>query len=229
MNKDMNQFNQSLASASVTFLFFLVVLAALFLVETASDKEFLNSDPLVRFFGNPATTILTLALGFVSALYWIRKFEVNQQTMKVALLWAFAGIAFSASALVAIYLVNGPVIPAFIPPEESAQSGMLLGLSAGMFEEVVLRMMVLPFLLAFLCTKFSFNIAALLSALFIGVLFTLSHELAGDPFNMRYFITRFLIPGFVMTLVFIRVHPAAMLSGHSASHILIALLFVSSE
>ena len=78
MIKEMNRFSVCLASASACFLPYLLLLAFILLFDGASVSEYQNADPLVRFFGHPATTIATLIIGFVISLYWIKAYSVSR-------------------------------------------------------------------------------------------------------------------------------------------------------
>jgi len=171
---------------------------------------------------------VTLILGFGFCAFWIIKSKLTVDAVKTALVWSLLGSAFSIFVCVVIYKVNGPELPSFIPPEESAESGLLLGLSAGMLEEIVFRLALLPLVFIFLLKKLPNFQAMVLSSILIGILFALSHELTGDAFQLRYFITRIIAPGFIMSMLFLKLHPAALLSAHSAAHIGIAMLFTVS-
>jgi len=69
--------------------------------------------------------------------------------------------------------------------------------------------------------------AIAVAAVVTGILFALSHELgpAAGAFEPRYFLTRALFPGIVMSVVFLRLHPSFIVSAHCAAHLFIPALF----
>ncbi len=227
MIRDEQSFLDAVGGAAVCFLPFLALLAVLFALGDASAAEFQRSDPLVRFFGYPATTVATLVGGIGLCLLWWRRRRPGFPAIRASMKWAVASSAAVALALAVTAAVHGPKIPSFIPPEESAEAGLLLGQTAGMFEEVVFRLLLLPLAISLLGRRLPYHTKTLVASLAIGILFAASHELAGAPFQFRYFATRLLVPGFGMSLAFTRVHPAALLSAHATAHIVIALLFTS--
>lgn len=226
-DQNIDEILKKVSGACVCFIPFLVVLMVASIFVEVEFSQFEHSDPLVRLFGTPLATIVTLLLGVLACVFWFRFKPVSSQEIKVSALWGAAGSIFAGGVLLAIYFVNGPQLPTFIPPEESSGSGLVLGLTAGMFEEIVFRLMLLPFLLVVLSKRLAAVSTHIASILLIGLLFSLSHELAGDPFQLEYFITRFAVPGIVMSIAFLKLHPSAIVCGHSAAHIGIAVLFTS--
>ncbi len=216
-------------SASTYFLIpILLLIGFLILLQPASEIQYQNADPLIRLLPYPWISLITILLGAISIVFWIKIFPPDKSEIILAGKWSLLGALMTTSAVALIYFINGPEIPSFIPPEESSASGLLLGLSAGVLEEIVFRMMILPLLIYIFARKLEFRVAIVLSVLITGLLFSLSHELAGDPFQLRFFITRFIVPGLVMSVIFIKFHPSVIIIGHSVSHIAIATLLTST-
>lgn len=219
-------FRTSMAQAGICLSPWLLLLLVLQLISPASTGEFAQSDPLVRALGIPLATWTTVVLGGISAAYWIVSARPSSNVVVHGVLWGALGAVFAAIVLLALYWVVGPAIPGFIPPEESSASGLLLGLTAGTLEEILFRMVLAPTIFMALASRKRLFVAIAISAVVVGLAFALSHEVAGDPFNIRYFLTRFLIPGVGMSMVYFVIHPATMVCGHIAAHVFIAWLFV---
>lgn len=220
---------QDIASACICFIPFLLFLALTAYLNPVTPAQYENSDPLVRLLTFPAATLTTFILGLIICSFWIKIFPMQKNALVHAAIWTLLGSFFSLFVLFLIYKINGPQLPTFIPPEESAESGLVLGLTAGMLEEILFRLLLLPLFIFLLTKKLSFNISLIIAVLLTALLFSLSHELAGDAFQMRFFVTRFIMPGVLMSIIFLKLHPAALLSGHTAAHISIAMLFTSQQ
>jgi membrane protease YdiL (CAAX protease family) len=155
----------------------------------------------------------------LAAIGWMRTAHIERADV----LWAIAGAAAAIAVTLAVRGLVGPRLPAFIPPEESSAPGMALGLSAGLVEEIVFRLLILPAVYLLGRRKL---LAAILAVVVSGALFSLSHELgpAGGVFDRRFMITRFVIPGAGMSLVAL-VRPSFMVTAHCTAHLTIPLLF----
>lgn len=219
---------QNIACASLCFIPFIFLLMLSAYLGEVSPAQYKNSDPLVRLLTYPSATIITVVLGLALSIAWIKIFPIHKNTLIKTASWTLAGSCFSFLICFLIYKINGPQLPTFIPPEESAASGLTLGLTAGMLEEIIFRLLLLPLLIFLLIKKFSFNTTLIISIFLTALFFALSHELAGDPFQFRFFMSRFLVPGIIMSLVFTKLHPAALLSGHTVAHVGIAMLFTAA-
>jgi hypothetical protein len=123
-------------------------------------------------------------------------------------------------------MATGAAMPSFIPPEESAAPGFLASMSAGYWEEVVCRLGVLPLAYFFLRGRAPPWAAAALSVVVTGLVFAGWHAL-GEPFSATFFVTRLVIPGAAMSLVWLW-SPSAITVGHCTAHLLIPALFTAS-
>jgi membrane protease YdiL (CAAX protease family) len=140
--------------------------------------------------------------------------------------WSRASVAWSAAAgaaaavgvVLLLRAVAGPVLPAFVPPEESARPGLLLGLSAGVVEEAVFRVALLPLLA---------RRGRALAVVATGALFAVCHELppAGRPFRPDVFTTRLLVPGCGMTALALALGTPFVVAAHCVAHLLLPLVF----
>ena len=115
--------------ACICFIPFLLFLLLTSIFTETNFSQYQNSDPLVRIFGDPLATIVTIVFGSIVSFAWIKYHPVNRLILKQSILWAVAGSLFAGLALLSIYLINGPQIPSFILPEESSESGLVLGLT----------------------------------------------------------------------------------------------------
>ena len=138
------------------------------------------------------------------------------------------GIKFAlAGALLvgALRLAFGARWPSFIPPEESTAPGFLLNMTAGLAEEVLFRLLAIPLLFFAFRRRLRPIPALLVAAVITGFAFAGLHEIGPAPFAWMYLVTRVVIPGFAMSLAWGLVHPAFVVVGHCAAHVLIPLLF----
>jgi len=96
----------------------------------------------------------------------------------------------------------------WIPPEEG-RSGLLLGLSAGVLEEGLFRLAIVPLFLLEVDRHLRRYASIVVTAALSGLLFALAHEVTAslDVFSVSHFVTRFLFPGFFMSLLFFRPAP----------------------
>jgi len=213
---------RSVGISSLVALAFAALLAALRIGLPPSLTQRHAADPLVQLLGRGDTWIV-VAAAVVAAAVWGRRASVRPKDLG----WAVAGMATAALVALAIRAVAGSHLPSFVPPEESARPGIVLGLSAGLFEEVVFRLALLPLLVSALTRSMSPGRAAVVAAVATGVLFSLSHEIgpAGGVFDPRLMLTRFLVPGLGMSLVALRVNLTFLVSAHCAAHLVIPALF----
>jgi membrane protease YdiL (CAAX protease family) len=122
-------------------------------------------------------------------------------------------------------LAAGPSLPSFIPAAESSAPGFLLSMTAGYSEELGCRLVIMPLAFFALRERLGSRLAAASAVLVTGRAFALWHA-AGEPDpSSTYFLTRLIIPGCAMSLVWL-VSPSAIVCGHCAAHLLIPALFV---
>lgn len=119
-------------------------------------------------------------------------------------------------------------MPTFIPPEQSAKPGYLLGVSAGLAEELIFRLSLTPLLFVVLRKWLGLHWSAFITIIIVALSFALLHEVGGgaEPFMPQHFIARFMIPGVVMGLVVFYVSPIFVVAVHCTAHVMIPLLFV---
>jgi membrane protease YdiL (CAAX protease family) len=125
-------------------------------------------------------------------------------------------------------ILVGPSLPSFIPPEESARPGLAGGLAAGVFEEAVFRLVVLPAVLMGLSSLRSTNRRFLVASLLVGLAFAVSHEAGpgADRFDPVYFVDRLVLPGLLMSLGCRWPGFTFVVTGHCAAHVALPFLFV---
>jgi hypothetical protein len=102
-----------------------------------------------------------------------------------------------------------------------------LGLSAGLLEEELFRLLILPSVYFARRRKLDAWTSAGSAIVASAVLFSLSHELglAGGAFEPRFLLTRLLVPGVGMSLLAFRLRPSFIVSAHCTAHLLIPALF----
>jgi len=129
---------------------------------------------------------------------------------------------------VGLRVAVGRELPSFIPTEESAGPGIANGLAAGLLEEVVFRLTLLPVIVTIALRRCSPSVALAIAVVVTGALFSLSHELgpAGGVFDPKFMVTRFVIPGVAMSVVAVRVHVGLLVALHCSAHLAIPFLFV---
>lgn len=230
MNKyqDTNRFLEDTCISSYVALLFGVYTLVLLLVTTPTEANWLHADPVLKIFPRAATLwgipILSLLLFFVWR--WLR--PVQPSAIPSALKFALSGSATAIAVLLALNLAVGETLPAFVPPEEGAKPGYLLGMSTGLVEELVMRLGLTPLLFFFLRKRLGFHWSALTAIVIAALGFALWHEIGSgaEAFMLQHFATRFMIPGVVMGLAVFYISPVFLIALHCTTHIMLPLLFV---
>ena len=223
----MASFREDVSAAALLFLPFVGLFLALWAVAPPSDAQLLVSDPLVQWVHAYAGLWAIPVLSALPALAWVASLPPPRAALSRAVRPALSGLAVAALGLPLLRIFVGPALPAFVPSEESALPGIALGVGAGVLEEAVFRLGILA--VAYLAARRLCPPAwAAVSAVALTSLaFALSHELGpgAAAFDARFFATRFLVPGCVMSLLFFRPGPSFLVTLHCAAHVGIALLF----
>jgi len=209
-------------AAAVVALPFAGTAAVLAVVAAPSASEWRAADPLLQLLGGGAVW-LAVAAAAVVALAWARVGRVRRGD----LIRAAAGAGLAVLALLCLRGLVGGRLPSVIPREESSAPGLTLGLSAGLLEEVVFRLVVLPGVYLACRRKLGVRASAALGIVATALLFSLSHELgpAGGAFEPRFLLTRFLVPGVAMSVLAFSAGPAFVVAAHCSAHLVIPALF----
>jgi len=212
------------AAAAVAFPF----VAALLVLQLALPPTLAQlraADPIVQSLAAMAGAWLTLVIGLGVCSAWLRRME--RDALITGVKHALAGVAAAAVVALVIRVVVGPHLPGFVPPEESSAPGVTLGLNAGLCEELLFRLVVLPAVFFGLRARVGARGAMVAAIAVSAVAFVLSHELppAGGAFELRYVATRFVIPGVAMSAACFVISPAFMVAAHVAAHLAIPALF----
>jgi hypothetical protein len=213
------------SGASLVLLAFLLVAGAVGLISPAEDSELRAADPLIRSARGPWLPV-GLSLAICGA--WIVRRPLDAAALRHTARLALFGAAVAASSVAVLRAGFGDTLPSFIPPEESAKAGLLLGLAAGTLEEAVFRLALLPGLVAVVRSRVAAPVVvAAVSAVLTGLAFAASHELGGAPdgFVLRWFVTRWLVPGVAMSLAYFWPGPAFIVAAHCTAHLLIPVAF----
>ena len=220
-------FSDMSVAAHVAFLFGAYALVLL-LTTTPTVDNWHYADPILKIFPNTVTLWGVPLLAASLLIVWrsVRPVQVAEMLTPLT-----AGIYGAATAIGLLLLIRGIVgdeLPAFIPPEESTKPGYLLGMSAGLLEELVIRLTLTPVVFLVLRKRMEFHPAAVITILIAAFSFALWHEAGSldEPFMISHFATRFMVPGVVMGLVTFYVNPIFLVSLHCTMHIVIPTLFV---
>ena len=204
---------------------FLAIVLVLHFADPATMMEKLHADPLLEPLETLLGTFAVPMLSVAAIMAWLLRTRPARPELQTGLRDAAIGAVLSLTATLTIRVIAGPELPSFIPPEESARPGMLLGLSAGLIEEVFFRLGTLPLLYFALRRRAGEGRARVAAIITTGLLFALSHELSGAEFRPDLFVTRTLLPGCVMSLLCFVLSPAAVVALHCTAHLAIPFLF----
>lgn len=222
-------FEEDVAAAALWLLPWSLLFALVLWLAPPTAEQLAASDPLVQVFALGPGVLAIAGLAVVAAVAWNLRSAPGRDALRRSARGAVLGAGLAGLGLPLVRLLAGPALPGFIPPEESAAPGLALGLAAGVLEEVVFRLGVLAVVFRVLEGAVSRR-AALLAAVGIsGLAFSLSHELgpgAGDC-ELRFLVSRFLVPGCFMSALFFRPGPTFLVTLHVAAHVGIWALFVA--
>lgn len=218
------------ATAAMPLLAFAALYYFLVLQDPPTNSQRQSSDPLVQLLfpvgGDGAILFICMGIGVI----WLALARPDFTEVKRGMLFAVGGVVAGASVVSLLHAGFGDTLPAFVPREESAAPGMALGVGAGVIEEALFRLGVLPIAFFLLRRHVGFMAAAAGACLVTGLVFALSHEVgpaALQAFDLAHFMTRVIIPGVAMSAVAFLIHPSFIVSAHCAAHVLIAALFVA--
>ncbi len=204
---------------------FAVYVVVLGLGLAPTETQWSEADPILGILPRLVSLWSVPLLSVVAVGVWWRIAEPSRDTLLRGALHAFAGLAVGVLAVGLLRLAVGPTLPSFIPSEESARPGFLLSMTAGYAEEVIFRPGLLPAAYFALRDRIPKHAAALVAALVTGLGFALLHDAGPGVFEMRFFLTRALIPGAAMSLAFVYVSPSFIVIAHASAHLLIPALF----
>lgn len=159
-------------------------------------------------------------------------FLITRSPFKQFMAGSLVTVVFS----VILRLVIGDRLPSFIPQEESAKPGFLLGMAAGYGEEVYFRMLLTPLvfyfaqkpLAALKQRRLSVGISATIAIVITAFSFAILHEVgeADGTVVWQIFATRFMVPGILMGSLFFLIGPGFVIFMHTSAHVMIPILFV---
>jgi CAAX prenyl protease-like protein len=217
---------EDVAVAALLALPFAGYLAVLRALAPPSDANWLAADPILLLLPRGATIALAPALGVVVALVWTRLAKPGAEAMRAGVRDGIIGAGLVVSIALAVRVAAGPHLPAFVPPEESDAPGFLLSMTAGLEEEIVCRLVVLPALFFFLRARVNAPTTIALSLAATALFFAIWHALGEDAWSATFFATRFVVPGLAMSAVWLG-SPSMIVTGHATAHLLIPALFAA--
>jgi hypothetical protein len=213
------------ALAMQPFTLYLLVVRA---VAPATEVEWAHADPLLLLLPAAASLAVVPVLGVAAAAAWVAFARRVGPPWPRADAWraAVGGAVVACVGTLGLRAVFGPHLPSFIPPEESGAPGLLLNMTAGYSEEALFRLSLLAPIFLALAPRIGRGRAVAVSAIVTGLAFAALHQLGASAWAPELFVTRFVIPGVAMSLVFLMVRPAFLVVLHCTAHVLIPLLFV---
>jgi membrane protease YdiL (CAAX protease family) len=218
---------EDVAAAAAVLAPFVVAVAFLAWMAPATAAQRGAADPIVRTLDLGGGIAWVPVLGGLVCAAWLVARRPDAPALRRAAGWAVAGAVVTGVCVGALRLLLGAQLPAFVPPEESAAPGLTLGLAAGVLEEVVFRLGLLPLVYFRLAPRLP-RAAPFVAAAIVGLLFALAHELppAGGSFVAAHVVTRVVFPGVVMSLAFFWPSPSFLVAAHATAHLFIPLAFV---
>jgi hypothetical protein len=218
---------EEVAAAATLIQPFALLTALLLLIAPPDAAAFAAADPLVRSIGLTVGLFAIPAAAIASLPIWLWLAWPSAPALRRSLQLAAAGVAIAIAVSLLLRLLVGTHLPAVVPPEESAAPGLSAGLAAGLIEEVLIRLAVLPAALVMARRRLAPAAAAAVAVLLAATAFTLLHQIGpgAAPFVPAYVATRFLFPGVVMSAAALKPGPALVCIGHCAAHLLIPLFF----
>jgi len=215
---------RTVSVAALGALPFALLCTLLLALAPPGNAQLQAADPLIHLLPALARPFTLLGATAAVAALWYRGATPTRDDLRTGLRQAAIATALIAIGLPILRLVVGPELPSFVPSEESARPGMPLGLAAGLSEELVFRLALLPALMALLGATLPARLAA---AFLVGLAFAASHEIGPGAvaFSATHFATRLAIPGTLMSLLFIFVGPPFLVTAHCAAHLVLPLLF----
>ncbi len=230
MNKyqDTNRFLEDICASSYVALLFAFYTLILLLATTPSAANWVHADPILKIFPKAITLWGAPVLSLLLFLFWTSLKPVQPQAIPSSLKFALSGSVTAIVALLALRLSVGEHLPAFVPSEESVKPGDLLGMSAGLAEELIIRLFLTPLLFVVLRKRLELHWSALITIVIAALSFAAWHEVGGgaEPFMLQHFVTRVMIPGVIMGSMVFYISPIFVVALHCITHIMIPLLFV---
>jgi membrane protease YdiL (CAAX protease family) len=98
---------------------------------------------------------------------------------------------------------------------------------AGLGEEILFRLIMLPLVYFALAKRTSRTNAAIAATIATGLAFALLHALGPHAGPPSWFVTRFLIPGCAMSVAAFLFRTTFVVTAHATAHVLIPFVFSS--
>lgn len=202
-----------------------VYLIVLIYLVPPTTTQWASSDPILKILPPNITLWGIVVYSIFLAFFYRVTIRSNRTMCRRAFLECIGGFTTAIGITLAIRILNGPEFPSFIPSEESAKPGFLLGMAAGLSEELIFRLTLTPLLFFLLRRRMRYHSAIWLTICLVAIGFAGLHEWGSSVIHFNHFITRFIIPGVAMGTLFFYRDPIFLVSLHCAAHIVIPLLF----
>lgn len=198
----------------------------------ATPKQLKAADPLVKNFIVWFKTPFSLPiLGIIISVVWYWLVPVEPSHILHGFIWVPIAVLTVFIILTVMMIINGRDLPKFVPPEEGPNCGLVYGTAAGMIEEAIFRLTILPLSLYLFLQCLPPIAAIVLSIIVSSLMFTCAHDIGPgkEPFSWQFFWTRFMIPGVIMDSVFFLVNPVFIVVFHCFAHYLMPYFFKVSK
>ncbi|MCK6507033.1 CPBP family glutamic-type intramembrane protease [Myxococcota bacterium] len=217
----------AVAAAALIALPWALLVLGLGLAAPATASHLAASDPLLHLLPPGWGPLVVPALALWTAVSWARVARPARAVLGREAAKAAVGILSAGLIVGAVRLLGGPTPPPLVPTEETLAPGLLLGLTAGLGEELLFRLSLVPPLFWALERRLPRMPAVALTALITGLVFTAAHALAGPTPVATWHLSRLLLPGMLMTFAFLRLGPSFLITAHCAAHLWIPTLYRS--
>lgn len=217
---------QDVTVAALFALPFAGYAAALHQLAPPTDAQWSLADPILWLLPRAPTLRLVPVAALLLAVVWWRIARPVGGAWRRGTFGALAGASLAMLGAGALRLIAGRTLPWFIPPEESAGPGFMLSMTAGLQEELLCRLALMPALFFSLRDRVPVAVRAAMAVAATALSFAVWHALGEPTVSVTYFAVRFVLPGCAMSLAWLA-SPAAIVVGHSTAHLLIPALFVA--
>ena len=141
---DTSKLFEDLSGAAVLVQFFTLYLLVLIFLVGANDIQWLHADPILKILPKDIILWIIPILSLILLLFWCNVQWPTKAIISKSVKHSIYGIVAAIALMLALRIISGPYMPEFIPPEESVKPGYLLGMSAGLSEELIFRLGLTP-------------------------------------------------------------------------------------
>jgi hypothetical protein len=189
-----------------------------------TEGQWMHADPVLKLLPRAPTLWLVPLLGGALTIAWLVMAWPSRAVFARSVVAAAAGALLSFGLMKLSLKYNGPYLPTSIRLEEWEGTGVSLGLLTGYFEEMLLRVGVLP-LAFFFFSERSRWVAVVGASVLTAIAFALLHEPGSPSWSATLFLVRFIVPGVGLSLLALVTKPSLAIVAHCTAHVLIPIHF----